>query len=371
MVYYIAVDQEAQSIVLTCRGSLGLSDIITDLTAEFEEVSVPHAPSGQTYLAHQGMLAAARKLLAHRSRVHDTIAQALRDHPDYGLVLTGHSLGGGVAALLAILLACPKTVYNQLETEDSKLPVSTATSKFVIAPDSGLPPGRAITAFAYGVPSTTSIDLADYAEGLVTSIVHGNDLVPSLSLGAIRDLVKLSNYMEDEPDLSTEVIGRVSGLYRDRFKRRGTQESSCSMQTDSDNHGDDVSSPLAPHRSHPGEGVESISAEVSLSPGEIRSGRSSDLTTRPGYSDPRFQITTALGTTEDVELEKWLLEVMQVIRTGNDSLKLYPPGDVFLYVQYKALLENSEADEHALESMLSSSSSRAVKTNLSIGKKGE
>lgn len=333
MVYYIAVDQEAQSVVLTCRGSLGLSDIITDLTAEFEEVSVPYAPSGQTYLAHQGMLAAARKLLAHRSRVHDTIAQAPHDHPGYGLVLTGHSLGGGVAALLAILLACPKAAYNQLESEDAELPVTTATSKFVTAPDSGLPPGRAISTFAYGVPSTTSSDLANYAEGLVTSIVHGNDLVPSLSLGAIRDLVKLSNYMEDEPDLSTEVIGRISGMYRDRFKRPTTQASSSSMQTDSDDsHEEDASSPLAPQRSHPGEGVESISAEVSFSPEEIRSGRSSDLTTRPGYSDPRFQITTALGTTEDVELEKWLLEVMQIIRTGNDSLKLYPPGDVFLYV---------------------------------------
>lgn len=32
------------------------------------------------------------------NQVHETIRQALERYPTYGLVLTGHSLGGGVAS---------------------------------------------------------------------------------------------------------------------------------------------------------------------------------------------------------------------------------------------------------------------------------
>lgn len=47
------------------------------------------------------MLASAQKIA--RGPVRDAVVEALTKHPTFSLVLTGHSLGGGVAALLALI----------------------------------------------------------------------------------------------------------------------------------------------------------------------------------------------------------------------------------------------------------------------------
>lgn len=69
--------------------------------------------------------------------------KALEDYPAYGLVLTGHSLGGGAAALLSILWSCPSTFYD---AHVASLPGAAATvgqrTPFVTNFSSGLPSGR-------------------------------------------------------------------------------------------------------------------------------------------------------------------------------------------------------------------------------------
>ena len=105
LVNYVAVDDAAKAVVLTCRGTMGLSDILTDLTFDFETIAVERGRSDKHYQVHSGMLASTRRLCNENSTVMQTLRLALEDNPDYGLVITGHSLGGGVAALAAVELS--------------------------------------------------------------------------------------------------------------------------------------------------------------------------------------------------------------------------------------------------------------------------
>jgi hypothetical protein len=50
---------------------------------------------------HSGMLKCADKI--SKSPVKSAVIEALKRHPGFSLVLCGHSLGGGVAALLTLL----------------------------------------------------------------------------------------------------------------------------------------------------------------------------------------------------------------------------------------------------------------------------
>jgi hypothetical protein len=54
LVHYICVDGEASVVVLTCRGTLGLSDVLVDLTAAYEEIKLRYGQEGASYYAHSG-----------------------------------------------------------------------------------------------------------------------------------------------------------------------------------------------------------------------------------------------------------------------------------------------------------------------------
>jgi hypothetical protein len=88
LVHFVSVDHEIGSVVLTCRGTLGVADILTDLACDYEDLRI----NGDLYPVHKGMLACARQLYGETSRVCMTIKEALLTNPGYGLVLCGHSL---------------------------------------------------------------------------------------------------------------------------------------------------------------------------------------------------------------------------------------------------------------------------------------
>jgi hypothetical protein len=90
MNYFVSVDRTAKAVVLTCRGTLGLQDLLTDLTFHYDAVHLRDAAEGAYYYAHSGMLASAKNLARRHGAVHDCLKRALEDWPSYGLVLTGH-----------------------------------------------------------------------------------------------------------------------------------------------------------------------------------------------------------------------------------------------------------------------------------------
>lgn len=195
LVHFVAVDHPSKAVVVTCRGTLGLEDVLTDLTCEYQDLNL----RGVKYRVHKGMLNSALLLLKKRSRLLVVVKVALEEFQDYGLVLTGHSLGGGVAAILAILLSLPSN--GAFVTSNA----TTASTDGVRIPE-----GRKIHCYAFGTPACVSEELRRATRTLVTTVVHGRDVVPCLSFGIIRDFWTVAvAFKEDTKGAKAEIRRRI------------------------------------------------------------------------------------------------------------------------------------------------------------------
>ncbi|PWN30726.1 hypothetical protein BDZ90DRAFT_229729 [Jaminaea rosea] len=205
--YYIVTDHKAQKVVLVLRGSLSLGDIAADLTCESREFTFPGSkeeasataatsaagvpfpatdastsmhnsaaqPEPARHVVHEGMFETSLLVGSPGAPVHRAVRLALEASPSYSLDITGHSLGGGVASILAILWADPKTC------------LTTSAS--------GLPAGRRLHAYCYGCPATMSRELGDMTTALITTYAYSYDLVCRLSLGSILDIRNASAWI--------------------------------------------------------------------------------------------------------------------------------------------------------------------------------
>lgn len=220
LVHTIAVDAESRAVVLACRGTLGFEDVLADMTCDYDDLTW----RGRPYRVHKGIHASARRLLyGGDGRVLATLREALDEFPNYGLVLCGHSLGGAVTALLGVMLAEPAShgtaFVTTSEHHQHGRKLLTSSSDIAAASSEGLrgnqsqiclPAGRPIHVYAYGPPSTMSPALQRATRGLVTSTVHGNDLVPHLSLGVLHDFQALAlAFKSDNSAAKAEVRRRL------------------------------------------------------------------------------------------------------------------------------------------------------------------
>ncbi|XP_076251583.1 diacylglycerol lipase-beta-like [Rhynchophorus ferrugineus] len=96
--FCVITDHKTSNIVVAIRGSISLRDIFTDLTAASDKFEAEGLPPGT--MAHKGMIAGAN-YIAKKLKETGILEKAIASYPNYGLVLTGHSLGAGVACLLA------------------------------------------------------------------------------------------------------------------------------------------------------------------------------------------------------------------------------------------------------------------------------
>ncbi|XP_006637413.1 diacylglycerol lipase-beta [Lepisosteus oculatus] len=151
--FFVALDHKKEAVLVAVRGTLSLRDVLTDLSADSESLPVDGV-SGACY-AHKGIMQAASYI--HRKLINDGILnQAFTIAPEYQLVITGHSLGAGAAAVLAVLL---RSSFPGLKC-------------YAFSPPGGL----------------LSKSLANYSKDFTVSVVVGKDLVPRLSIPNMEDL---------------------------------------------------------------------------------------------------------------------------------------------------------------------------------------
>ncbi|KAI0376947.1 hypothetical protein F5Y04DRAFT_194109 [Hypomontagnella monticulosa] len=227
LVHTIALDEESKAVVLSCRGTLGFEDVLADMMCEYDDLLW----RGKTYKVHKGIHASARRLLfGGDGRVLATLKEALEEFSDYGLVLCGHSLGGAVTALLGAMLAEPASTGAAFVTSSEPHRKLLADGESQQTSHICLPSGRPIHVYAYGPPATMSPSLQKATRGLITSTVHGNDLVPYLSLGVLHDFQALAlAFKTDNSEAKAEVRRRIweglqSGL-ADKWYNNGSTRS--------------------------------------------------------------------------------------------------------------------------------------------------
>eukprot|EP00698_Gefionella_okellyi_P003656 TRINITY_DN13424_c0_g1_i1.p1 TRINITY_DN13424_c0_g1~~TRINITY_DN13424_c0_g1_i1.p1 ORF type:complete len:541 (-),score=120.92 TRINITY_DN13424_c0_g1_i1:1367-2989(-) len=136
--FYVTRDHRTGVIVVCIRGTMAAADALTDIAA----TSVPFLDG----YGHRGIVESSR-LLAERLR--PLLREQLREHSDIkSVIVTGYSLGGGAATVVALLLS------DEFDVQ----------------------------CWAYAAPPVLSPALAARCSAFTVSIVWRDDIVPRLSL---------------------------------------------------------------------------------------------------------------------------------------------------------------------------------------------
>lgn len=138
---YVALDDERKEIVVSVRGSSNIRNWLADLNFPF--VGCNWGPDCRV---HAGFHLAWKEI---KDDVKTAVNKALPGHSDYRLVITGHSLGGAVATLLA----------TQFRHEDCD-----------------------VDEYTYGSPRVGNMGFVEAAKGksTVQRVTHEADPVPRL-----------------------------------------------------------------------------------------------------------------------------------------------------------------------------------------------
>eukprot|EP00286_Rhodomonas_abbreviata_P024350 CAMPEP_0181314168 /NCGR_PEP_ID=MMETSP1101-20121128/14664_1 /TAXON_ID=46948 /ORGANISM="Rhodomonas abbreviata, Strain Caron Lab Isolate" /LENGTH=489 /DNA_ID=CAMNT_0023421223 /DNA_START=24 /DNA_END=1489 /DNA_ORIENTATION=+ len=161
--YILVADRAHNHLVLAIRGTMSSGDILTDLRCRSGQVRI--TPDSDLETVHMGMWESAVRLDGELSHI---VEHALRPGgkcEGMALRLTGHSLGAGVASLLALRW-------------QARFP--------------------SLHCFAFAPPCTVSPRLAALHAHLVTSVVLADDVVCRWSLGSTMDVLRAAGSLAKE-----------------------------------------------------------------------------------------------------------------------------------------------------------------------------
>jgi hypothetical protein len=176
--YFIARDRQKKAIVLCVRGTWSAHDVLSDLCCQPEELTLPLRTIDKLkgvssrIRAHHGMLQAAMLL---KEDVENMLLQELLKNPGFELVLVGHSMGGGLCALLGMLLK-----------ETVRAPMAV---------------------YVYGAPAVVAFD--DWQTTLnanIVSVVMDCDFFSRLSIGHLKDIGSAVTKLCEDRDLRERIM---------------------------------------------------------------------------------------------------------------------------------------------------------------------
>lgn len=197
--YFVVRDRSRKAIVLCIRGTWSAYDLLTDLCCTPQDFEIASRVNNNSTNAktlssalyysaedfytratkrrrcgHHGMLEAARAVQNDSEAV---IAKELEDNPEYSLVLVGHSLGGGCAALLGTLL------------------------------ERSYPESR-IQVYLYGAPCVAPANAKLHRN--IISVVTEGDPFCCLSLGHLADVSTALACLCEDPLLRNDILLRTN-----------------------------------------------------------------------------------------------------------------------------------------------------------------
>lgn len=172
--FTIIRDTQSKCLLLLIRGTHSIKDTLTAATGAvvpFHHSVLNDGGISNLVLgyAHCGMVAAARWIAKLCT---PTLLKALGECPDFNVMIVGHSLGGGTAALLTYILR------EQKEFSSS-------------------------TCVTFAPAACMTWELAESGKHFITTIINGSDLVPTFSTSSIDDLrseVTASSWLNDLRD---------------------------------------------------------------------------------------------------------------------------------------------------------------------------
>jgi len=219
-VHLVAVDDYSRSILLIVRGTKSLHDLTTDVGMRARPLTLAHhktrhghaPPSPPSSLQRESDLvkavvgAAAATEVAVHSGIGDAaellalelkavLQELIVRHPGYKVRCVGHSLGGSVAAMVAIIL---KREIPEME------------------------------AITFAAVPCVSGEVADESRDYVTSLVLRDDLFARLSLGSLtRLLLELRDHEWSDAimsDLRTDLVSFIQGLRKNKLFSTALEE---------------------------------------------------------------------------------------------------------------------------------------------------
>jgi len=188
--FFLVRDRKRNTIVLSIRGTLSPRDVLTDLCASCENFLVEDNPEvlsteeeqivtddSESVLrdiefsrAHSGMVEGARFVARVTAKL---ISDELQLDPNYSLVIVGHSLGGGVAAVLA-------TMWKQ---------------RFA----------NRVRSIGFGNPCVFPLNTTSSCDNII-SVTGEGDPFGYISLGHIADLTKALSKLCSDDELREEIM---------------------------------------------------------------------------------------------------------------------------------------------------------------------
>ncbi|KAH6568632.1 hypothetical protein BASA60_008588 [Batrachochytrium salamandrivorans] len=153
-VHYVVVDHETKAVIVSLRGTLGISDIVTDLTASYLHYTSPQGLDGYV---HSGMFKSAQQI--------------------------------------------------------SRSSTPNGRDKFVTNEDMGFPV-RTIDCYVFGSPAIMSAELSRSYKLLIHCFIFRNDVMPCLSLGLVRDFRNVTVNLCQEHGMAERIIGQILGVFK-------------------------------------------------------------------------------------------------------------------------------------------------------------